>query len=66
MDNGYKRLVEVGGLYILHLQVILVLLELRETPYTLKNIFKPTKVLSDQILRLSTSFVSESARLAQV
>ena len=64
MDNGYKQLVEVGGLYILHLQVILVLLELRETPYTLKNISNPTKVLSDQILRLSKSFVSVSVRIS--
>src|SRR6185503_4518488 len=37
---------------------ILLLLETRETPYTLKNTSKPTQVHIDQMLRFSTSFVS--------
>ena len=63
-DNGYKRLVRFGGLFN-HLTLsILELLEFREVPHTSKNTSKPTQVLSDQILRFSTSFVSVSTRLA--
>ena len=54
----------LGGLYIRLTPAILRLLETRETPYTLKNISKPTQVHIDQILRLSTSFVSDSARIS--
>ena len=54
----------LGGLYIRLTPAILLLLETRETPYTLKNTSKPTQVHIDQILRFSTSFVSVSARLA--
>ena len=61
-----QRLVQLGGLYIWLPPAILELPEFRETLYTLKNTSKPTQVLSDQILRFSTSFVSESARIAQV
>ena len=42
------------------------LLEFRKTLYILKNVSKPTQELIDHILRFSTNFVSESARLAQV
>ena len=42
------------------------LLEFRETPYTLKNTDKPSKWLVIKSLVVSTSFVSESAKLAQV
>jgi hypothetical protein len=34
--------------------------------HTLKKFFKPTKELTDHILRFSTSFESESARLTLV
>ena len=44
----------LGGLYIRLTPAILLLLETRETPYTLKNTSKPTKILSDQSLVLST------------
>ena len=40
--------------------------EFRKTLYILKNVSKPTQELIDHILRFSTNFVSESARLAQV
>jgi len=53
-------------IYIHLIPSILQLLEFRETPYTMKNTSKPTKELLDQILWFSTSFVSESARLAQI
>ena len=43
---------------------ILELLETRDTSYTLKNNFKPSKEQTDHILRFSTCFVSVSARLA--
>ena len=43
---------------------ILELLETRDTSYTLKNNFKPSKEQIDHILRFSTCFVSVSARLA--
>ena len=65
-DNGYKLLIRLGGLYKRLTPAIFMLLEFRETSYTLKNTSKPTQVLSDQILRFSTNFVSKSARLAQV
>ena len=42
------------------------LLEFRKTLYILKNVSKLTQELIDHILRFSTNFVSESARLAQV
>ena len=62
-SNGYKRLLRVCGLYIWHPPAILELLEARETLYRLKNTFKPTQVHIDQIFRLSTNFVSVSARI---
>jgi len=43
---------------------ILELLEIRDTSYTLKNNSKPSKILSDQIFRFSTCFVSVSARIS--
>ena len=49
-DNGYKRLVRVGGLYKRLTPTIFNLLEFMETSYTLKNTSKPTQVLSDQSL----------------
>ena len=58
-DNGYKRLLRVGGLYICLTTTILSLLEFRETSYTLKNTSKPTQVLSDHIFRFSTSLALE-------
>ena len=61
--NGHKRLLRVCGLYIWHPPTILELLEARETLYRLKNTFKPTQVHIDQIFRLSTNFVSVSARI---
>ena len=64
--NDSKWLVQLGGLYIWLPPAILELPEFRETLYTLKNTSKPTQVLSDQIFRFSTSFVNESARIAQV
>src|SRR6185503_1664026 len=42
-DNGYKWLVRLGGLYKGLTPAIFKLLEIRNTPYTLKNISKPSK-----------------------
>jgi len=62
--NGYKRLLQVCGLYIWLPPAILELLETWDTSYTLKNNSKPSKEQIDHILRFSTCFVSVSARLA--
>jgi len=61
--NGYKRLLQVCGLYIWLPPAILELLETWDTSYTLKNNSKPSKEQIDHILRFSICFVSEWARL---
>jgi len=65
-DNYYKRLVRLGGLYKGLTLSILVLLESRGTPYTLKKHLEDIQVQIDHILRFRTYFVCESARLAQI
>ena len=64
--KSLQRLLRVGGLYKGLTPDILEVLESRVTPYTLKKHLQAIQEHIDQILRLSISFVSESARLAQV
>ena len=62
--NGYKRLVQLGGLYICAPPAIRRLLESQDITLTSKNTSKPSMSIEIKSFVLSTSFVSISARLA--
>ena len=64
VPNGYKWLLRVCGLYICHPPTILELLESLEVTYTPEKHLQAIQVQIDQILRLSTSFLSVSARIS--